>query len=161
MKHIVYRTENKLTGKFYYGVHNGTNPDYLGSGVVLKQAIKKHGKENFIRRTVFEGSETDCYDLEKLIVDQDLVNRNDCYNVTLGGGNPPTHYGNKFNVGRSPSSDNLDKMNKARRRTVINIETGEQYESVTAAALACGVKRHTMSRWLSGKLNNKTQLRYG
>lgn len=51
---IVYRTENKITGKFYYGVHNNTRERYLGSGELLKKAIEKHGRDNFVRRTVME-----------------------------------------------------------------------------------------------------------
>lgn len=31
----------------------------------------------------------------RLIVGEDLVNRRDCYNVTLGGGIPPSNKGNK------------------------------------------------------------------
>ena len=87
---IVYRTENKINGKFYYGVTNGNNPSYIGSGKNITRAINKYGKENFVRRTIMEfETEDEAYAFEALIVDELLLSNPDCYNITLGGGNPP------------------------------------------------------------------------
>ena len=89
MKSIVYRTENTLNGMFYYGIHNQNKRKYLGSGKWLKNAIKKHGEENFVRRTIYEGTRQECVDFETLMVDQSLVDNPQCYNLALGGGDPP------------------------------------------------------------------------
>jgi hypothetical protein len=45
----IYLTENKINGKQYIGQHKSKFFDtkYFGSGVYLKRAIKKYGKENF------------------------------------------------------------------------------------------------------------------
>ena len=51
---ICYKTTNMVNGKFYLGVHDTTRKNdktYLGSGIVLKQAIKEYGRENFVRET--------------------------------------------------------------------------------------------------------------
>jgi len=49
-KYIFYKTVNLKNGKYYYGSHYGYNGDgYLGSGLVLSDAILKYGKESFIR----------------------------------------------------------------------------------------------------------------
>ena len=107
----VYRTENKVNGNFYYGVTNGNNPDYLGGGKLLLKAIKKYGRSNFVMRTVkeFDNIE-DCFNLEKLIVDQDLVDRDDCYNLKLGGEGGT---GNTFWIGRKHTDETRKKMSKS------------------------------------------------
>lgn len=49
---IIYKTTNLINGKFYVGQDSNNNPEYLGSGNLLKRAIEKHGKENFIKETL-------------------------------------------------------------------------------------------------------------
>lgn len=44
---VIYITINKINGKKYIGKDTTNNPNYLGSGLDLKSAIKKYGKENF------------------------------------------------------------------------------------------------------------------
>lgn len=44
---VVYKTTNLVNGKQYIGKDIGNKSTYLGSGVILKKAIKKYGKENF------------------------------------------------------------------------------------------------------------------
>lgn len=46
---IIYKTTNLLNGKIYIGKDKKNNPSYLGSGVLLKQSIKKYGKKNFVK----------------------------------------------------------------------------------------------------------------
>lgn len=55
MKYTVYRTVNLLNGKFYFGVHKTKNPndEYLGSGTYIKQAVAKHGEQNFRKDVLF------------------------------------------------------------------------------------------------------------
>lgn len=43
----IYLTINNLNGKMYVGRNSRRVKDYYGSGVLLLQAIEKHGKENF------------------------------------------------------------------------------------------------------------------
>lgn len=51
---IIYKTTNLINGKFYIGKHNSSDDCYLGSGAILKNAIKKYGRHNFIRETIEE-----------------------------------------------------------------------------------------------------------
>ena len=123
--HIVYRTENLINGNFYYGVHNSDKNDgYLGSGKRLRWAIEKYGKENFIRRVVrkFLTAE-DAYEFEALIVDQDFVERDDCYNLMPGGKIPPVTKGESHHCyGKMvPGDRNCPK----RRAKISKSQTGQ------------------------------------
>ena len=44
---VIYMTTNLINGKKYLGRDSNNNPNYLGSGLLLKMAIKKEGKHNF------------------------------------------------------------------------------------------------------------------
>jgi hypothetical protein len=48
--HIVYVTVNKINGKCYVGSHttNNLNDSYLGSGIIINEAIKKYKKESLL-----------------------------------------------------------------------------------------------------------------
>lgn len=87
---ILYQTTNLVNGKIYVGVHkvadNATSITYLGSGKTLKKAIKKYGKDNFIRSTLAKFScAEDAYFAERITVTEDFVSREDTYNIKLGG----------------------------------------------------------------------------
>jgi len=43
----IYKITNKINGKIYIGKDTRNKKNYFGSGIVIKQAIKKYGKENF------------------------------------------------------------------------------------------------------------------
>jgi len=53
-KYIIYKIINTLNNKVYIGKHETYDIDdkYFGSGVILKMAIKKYGKENFIKNII-------------------------------------------------------------------------------------------------------------
>jgi len=89
MKSIVgYKTVNKVNGNYYYGVRTllrEADP-YLGSGSRIKQAIKKYGRESFVRQdlvtfTLFkEGLEW-----ERGILTEEVLADPKCYNLKPGG----------------------------------------------------------------------------
>jgi len=96
MYHIVYLTTNIINNKIYVGVHSSNikNDSYLGSGKLLKRAIKKYGTKNFKRITLhYCLEESHMLEIEAQIVDQWFIDRNDTYNITLGGSKPPSQKG--------------------------------------------------------------------
>lgn len=85
---FVYLTTNILNGKKYIGMCKLTHDSgYYGSGILIKAAIKKYGKENFQRQILQE-----CSTLEELseaekhwIEYYDAVKNPQFYNLSPGG----------------------------------------------------------------------------
>lgn len=85
---FLYKTTNVINGKIYIGVHKTENMDdgYLGSGIILNKAIRKHGKENFIREEIeFFDNFDEAFEMERKIVTEEFISRTDNYNVKVGG----------------------------------------------------------------------------
>jgi group I intron endonuclease len=84
---IIYKTINSVNGKIYVGKDFYNNPNYIGSGLLLKNAIKKYGIDKFKKEI-----------LEKCFVKEDWIkreiywierlnstNRDIGYNIAKGG----------------------------------------------------------------------------
>lgn len=88
MKYLIYVTTNNLSGKVYIGCHKteNVNDSYLGSGRILKRAIKKYRIENFSKEIiqVFDNPE-DMFSMEAQIVTVDFVKESTNYNLKVGG----------------------------------------------------------------------------
>jgi hypothetical protein len=93
MLYTVYQITNKNNGKIYVGVHKTKDIDndpYMGSGKLIKEAIKKHGKESFDKYIIAVYNEPyAAYEHESILVNEDFVNDPNTYNLTLGGNMPP------------------------------------------------------------------------
>lgn len=86
--HVVYKTTNLINNKIYIGLHstNKIDDNYLGSGWVLKSAIKKYGKENFIKEILFTfKTRKEARVKESELVNECFCKRPDTYNLTVGG----------------------------------------------------------------------------
>lgn len=84
MYYLVYRITNTINGKTYIGAHATVDKDdgYMGSGLALRFAIKKYGREAFIRDILHEGSSAEAmYAKEKELVIPGPEN----YNLIAGG----------------------------------------------------------------------------
>lgn len=86
--HIIYKTTNLINGKIYVGMHStdNLNDGYLGSGWILKQVIKKYGKENFKREVLLVlSNRKEAREVEALLVDTEFIARPNTYNLQEGG----------------------------------------------------------------------------
>ena len=84
---IVYKTTNLINGKIYVGQDESNNDDYIGSGKIIKQAIKKYGIENF-KKEVLEHCKTKkqlCNQEKYWIKKLDARNHEIGYNIQPGG----------------------------------------------------------------------------
>lgn len=88
MFHIVYKVTNLINNKIYIGIHSteDLSDNYYGSGKYIKESIKKYGKENFKKEIIcYCGSREEAFEKEKQLVDKQFIERNDVYNLSLGG----------------------------------------------------------------------------
>ena len=89
--YYIYETTCLINNKKYIGQHKTNNLDdgYLGSGVLLTRAIKKYGKNNFIKEIIcFAENLDDLNKLEKQIINnKNAVTDNQYYNLAKGGNN--------------------------------------------------------------------------
>lgn len=83
---FVYVTVNKVNGKMYIGQHVRWNKNYLGSGINIARAIKKHGRESFERHIIYLAQTQHELDImeEHFIVKFNAVKNNKWYNICDG-----------------------------------------------------------------------------
>jgi hypothetical protein len=84
---IIYKITNNINNKWYIGKHNGTDPNYMGSGKLLRYAMKKYGINNFSKEILEEcNSLIELNQLEKRwILETNAVNDPMSYNLASGG----------------------------------------------------------------------------
>lgn len=92
MKYCIYRITNLVNGKTYIGQHmyKVLDDKYMGSGTLIKRAIKKYGINSFKKEIlVFNVSCKSQIDLlEKVFIESERkkVGTRNCYNIAKGGG---------------------------------------------------------------------------
>src|SRR6185312_1448586 len=87
-KYLVYKITNRFNNKIYIGVHSTLNESdrYMGSGVEIKEALKKEGRKSFIKEILFIFDTKE----EMLAKEKELVTKEFCmdantYNRIEGG----------------------------------------------------------------------------
>ena len=84
----LYKITNLVNGKMYIGQHMTDDLDdgYMGSGNIIKSAIKKYGKSNFRKEWImFCESKWELDYMERVLVDETWISRPDTYNLVIGG----------------------------------------------------------------------------
>lgn len=88
--HYVYVIVNKINLKLYFGSHSwdgeGLDKNYYGSGKIIKRAVEKYGKDNFIVYPIkFYDTVEECRKAEEeLLTKYDISNNPYCYNIKNG-----------------------------------------------------------------------------
>jgi len=113
MKYTVYKTTNTANDKIYLGVHKTEqiNDSYLGSGMLLLKAVKKYGKDRFVKQILFVYSTAEeALEKEREIVDEEFVSRTDTYNICIGGGAGGKGYNGLSFKGRKHTKESIEQM---------------------------------------------------
>ncbi len=140
---FVYCWINNINSKWYIGSHKGSIDDgYVGSGRIFKQAIGKHGIENFTRHILYEG---DFYreKEQEFLEFFDAANHSNSYNLnnkSFGGhecGEKHPMYGKKHTEetkakmsenrkNRKHTKESKEKISKAHTGKIISNHTKEK-----------------------------------
>ena len=110
----VYLTTNLINNKKYIGQHRGEpNDSYFGSGIYIKQAIKKYGKENFKKEILcYADSQEELNKLEiEFITLHNAVEDEMYYNIALGGYTPVAVGGMKGKKHTEETKQKLRELN--------------------------------------------------
>jgi len=87
--HYVYVTTNLANGKKYVGDHstNILDDDYLGSGKIIKDSIKKYGKEKFTKEIIkLCETKKEAFDLQEKYINKFNTLIPNGYNISPKGG---------------------------------------------------------------------------
>lgn len=91
---IIYKTTNLINGKIYVGQDSKNNPNYLGSGMLLKQAINKYGINNFTKEILCSCSSKEELNEKEIFWINELSGITCGYNLTSGGSGGDTYTNN-------------------------------------------------------------------
>ena len=176
MFYIVYKTINLVNNKFYIGKHRQIiDPyqfdGYYGSGSQIINAVKKYGKDNFVRETLFVfESEIECLLKEEEIVAPHL-GKPYCYNMRSGGIGGFEHINNNpenrkrvselssiANKGVSRHIPTSAEKEKSRQRNLMMKELGIGPYSATAKEKA---RQNTPYEVISQRVSGSNNGAYG
>lgn len=127
---IVYRTTNLINGKQYIGKSVYDDPDYLGSGVLLKRAVEKYGPQNF-KKTILEhcASEDQLNEREKFWIEiYDAVNDPNYYNVAPGGEGGNLYGNTEEAKKRRGLNTKYNNLNRPPLRVSYQLKYGPEWE---------------------------------
>lgn len=112
---IIYKTTNLINGKIYIGKDTKNNPLYLGSGLLLQQAIKKYGTHSF-KKDILELCTIDNINEREIFWIQhfNATDRAIGYNLTIGGSGGDTF---TLNPNKQQMVDKLILASTGRKHT--------------------------------------------
>jgi hypothetical protein len=137
---IIYLTQNKENGMIYIGSDTKNqgkgDPNYLGSGLLLKRSIEKYGKENFEKRILdFCDSQEDLKEKENFFIKKYSSNDREIgYNISDGywGGDTLSNHPDLENIRKKLSikSKEVSKETTEKRKQFYQNESKEDKEII-------------------------------
>lgn len=146
---FIYITTNRINGKRYIGQRKydrtGKWKDYLGSGIYLKNAINKYGKENFTKEIIEECETKDkLNEQEKYWISfYDAVNNENFYNISNGGDGGNTIIGY--------SKEQLEEYKQ--RKSILHKQTALKGENAPRSKLTKKEVKEIINRLLKNDFN--------
>lgn len=131
---VIYITTNLITGKIYIGKDSTNNPSYVGSGLLLKKAIKKYGISNF-KKEILEccNSHEHLCEREKYwITELKSTDRKIGYNIAEGG----------------TGGDTFSHLSKAKKQNVIKKRESSMCEVRKTKEYLDKLSKRTKDMWM-------------
>lgn len=158
MIYTVYKITNTLNGRYYIGVHKTNNPydKYYGSGIIIKDAIRKYGKTNFSKEILFIfNNKDDAYNKEKELVNSTSLKDPLIYNIQEGG-IPTIDWSNKR---KEEFSKNMSGVNHPLFGKKISDETKKR---ISESSIGRKNSKESIEKSLTTrKINNKPNILKG
>lgn len=131
----VYKTVCLVNTKFYFGIHKTKDPNdrYLGSGMILRRAIRKYGRKNFIKQVLFVFDTKDKADYKEIELIGAEINNPKCYNIARGG-QAGWEYVNRSGIVSRHWHDNKDNRRRAISEAVRKKWADPAHHKIHAAA---------------------------
>ena len=182
--YYIYRITNKINGKTYIGQHKykKLNDSYMGSGILIKKAIKKHGIENFEKEILYsriQYKET-ADDMEKFAIAKERAIGKAEYNISDGGQgggalckgktpwnkgkkmseefckkNSEAHKGNKSHLGKHHSEETKMKLSEINRGKRHSEETKKKISETYKRKYQTGEIKPSCSKGMLGKKHSE------
>jgi len=162
---VIYLTTNMVNGKKYIGLDKKNNPSYLGSGLMLKRAIAKYGRHNFVKEILQECSSIqELKNAEKMWIrkfDADLSD--EFYNLSRGGEmNGPTNHSDETkkkisnrNVGKKMSYESRKKISVANKGKIRSDGTREKLRIANIGKKLSENHKDKISNSLIGRIHSE------
>ena len=146
---FIYITTNKINGMKYIGQKQydkgGKWKSYLGSGIHLKRAINKYGKDNFVKEIIEECETKEELDSQEIywISFYDAVNSENFYNIANGGdgGNTIAGY----------SEEQMEEYKQ--RKSILHKQTAPKGEDAPRSKLTKKEVEEIIKRLLNNDFN--------
>lgn len=170
---FIYITTNLINGKRYLGLKcfNEKWKDYLGSGIILKQAVDKYGPENFHRSII-----DIAYSMDELRQKEyeysvffNVVESDDWYNIVYGGGATLGYHftdEQKQKIseslqGRKMSEESKRKMSESKKGVSFTEEHKRNLSKSQIGRPCSSETRNRISNSRIGKYTGKDNPNYG
>lgn len=147
----IYKTVNKLNGRFYVGKHRGrpeSSEKYLGSGIALKRAIDKYGVDSFFKEILEYIPCGDLSERERFWIEKTEAFKNGLgYNMTPGGDGGPAFKGRKHS-----EETKMKIREKSKKRKPVSEEM--------KLRISNKLKGRVVSKETRKKISDKAKLRH-